>query len=279
MLINKIRNKCLQKKIEKKAEEKDISSNIIADDTHFSVLEAYKAARTNLMYTLTNEEGCKRVLFTSAMPSEGKSTTSINMAITFAQTGAKVLIIEADLRRPKLHKYLNLQNEFGISEYLGGFKDIREIVQKTEHNLDCITGGAIPPNPSELLMLPAMKELLDVFSKEYDYIFMDSPPINVVTDPVSLAPLMTGVVVVVKQNQTDSDSLRRAIASLEFSKARILGYFLNSSAELRGYTYNRYKYHYSSQYNFNYTYTYHYKGHYGYGHNHKAEETVKEKTV
>ncbi len=279
MLINKIRNKCLQKKIAKAAEGKDIRCNIIDKNTHFSVLEAYKTARTNLMYTLTNEEGCKRILFTSAMPSEGKSTTSINLAITFAQTGAKVLIIEADLRRPKLHKYLNLQNEYGISEYLGGFKGLREIVQKTDYKLDCITGGTIPPNPSELLMLPAMKELLDEFSNEYDYIFVDSPPINVVTDPVSLAPLMTGVVVVVKQNQTDSDSLRRAIASLEFSKAKILGYFLNSSAELRHYTYNRYKYNYSSQYNFNYTYTYHYKGHYGYGHNYKAEETVEEKTV
>ena len=245
---------------------KDIRRNIISDDTHFSVTEAYKAARTNLMFTTAGEQGCKKIIVTSAVSKEGKSTTSTNLAITFAQTGARTLIVEADLRRPKLHQYLDLPNENGMAEYLGGFiKDPHEVIQhKKEYNLDCITGGHIPPNPSELLISPSMEKMLEIFAEEYDYIFIDSPPITIVTDPVSIAKLMTGAVIVVRQNYTTSDSLRQAINALEFGNIKILGYVLNSSADMRDYTYNRYKYKYGYRYGGRqYSYRYGYK--YGYG--------------
>jgi len=243
-------------------DKKDIRRNIITDTTHFSVTEAYKAARTNLMFTTASEPGCKKIIITSAVAKEGKSTTSTNLAITFAQTGARTLIIEADLRRPKLHQYLDLPNENGMAEYLGGFvKDPHDVVQhKQEYNLDCITGGHIPPNPSELLISPAMEKLLEIFAEEYDYIFIDSPPINIVTDPVSIAKLMTGAVIVVRQNYTTSESLRQAIGALEFGNIKILGYVLNSSADMRDYTYNRYKYKYGYRYGGRqYSYRYGYK--------------------
>ncbi|MBR7164563.1 MAG: CpsD/CapB family tyrosine-protein kinase [Clostridia bacterium] len=231
-------------------EKKDVRRNIITANTHFSVTEAYKAARTNIMFTTASEKGCKKIIITSSVAKEGKSTTSTNLAITFAQTGARTLIIEADLRRPKLHQYLNLPNETGMAEYLGGFiDDPHEIVQHIDaYNLDCITGGHIPPNPSELLISPAMEKMLEIFAEEYDYIFIDSPPVNVVTDPVSVAKLMTGAVIVVRQNYTTSESLRQAIAALEFGNIKILGYILNNSADMRDYTYNRYKYKYGYRY-------------------------------
>ncbi len=276
------KNNSKKKGKEAKTEKVDIRANIINEDTHFSVTEAYKAARTNLMFTLSGEEGCKRIIITSSVAKEGKSTTSTNLAITFAQTGARTLIIEADLRRPKLHQYLNLKNENGMAEYLGGFiKDPHEIIQHIEeHNLDCITGGHIPPNPSELLISPAMVQLLDTLSEEYDYIFIDSPPINVVTDPVSIAKLMTGAVVVVRQNYTTSDSLRQAIAALEFGQIKILGYILNSSADLRDYTYNRYKYKYGyryggRQYSYRYGYGYGSRYAYRYGNYHSSHHNSR----
>ena len=254
-------------KKQKELDKKDIRRNIISEDTHFSVTEAYKAARTNLMFTTSSEKGCKKIIITSSVAKEGKSTTSTNLAITFAQTGARTLIIEADLRRPKLHQYLNLSNESGMAEYLGGFiEDPHEVVQHIDaYNLDCITGGHIPPNPSELLISPAMEKMLSIFSDEYDYIFVDSPPINIVTDPVSIAKLMTGAILVVRQNYTTSDSLQQAVSALEFGEIKILGYILNSSADMRDYTYNRYKYKYGYRYGGRqYSYRYGYK--YGYGH-------------
>ncbi len=254
-------------KKQKDKDKKDIRRNIISDDTHFSVTEAYKAARTNLMFTTASEKGCKKIIITSSVAKEGKSTTSTNLAITFAQTGVRTLIIEADLRRPKLHQYLDLPNENGMAEYLGGFiEDPHEIVQRLDkYNLDCITGGHIPPNPSELLISPAMEKMLEIFSEEYDYIFVDSPPINIVTDPVSIAKLMTGAIIVVRQNYTTSESLQQAISALEFGEIKILGYILNSSADMRDYTYNRYKYKYGYRYGGKqYSYRYGYK--YGYGH-------------
>ncbi len=254
-------------KKQKENDKKDIRRNIISENTHFSVTEAYKAARTNLMFTTAAEKGCKKIIVTSSVAKEGKSTTSTNIPITFAQTAVRTLIIEADLRRPKLHQYLNLPNESGMAEYLGGFvEDPHEVVQHLDaYNLDCITGGHIPPNPSELLISPAMEKMLEIFSEEYDYIFVDSPPINIVTDPVSIAKLMTGAIIVVRQNYTTSDSLQQAISALEFGEIKILGYILNSSADMRDYTYNRYKYKYGYRYGGKqYSYRYGYK--YGYGH-------------
>lgn len=269
---NTLKEKIFHRNKEEDNTQKDIRRNIINNETHFSVTEAYKAARTNLMFTLAGEEGCKRIIVTSSVAKEGKSTTSTNLAITFAQTGAKTIVIEADLRRPKLHQYLSLPNEKGMAEYLGGFiQDETEIIQHIDgFNLDCITGGHIPPNPSELLISPAMERLLDKLSETYDYIFIDSPPINVVTDPVSIAKWMTGAVLVVRQNYTTSEALRQAVAALEFGQIKILGYILNSSADMRDYKYSRYKYKYGYRYSnkqysyrYGYRYGYRYSSHYG----------------
>lgn len=220
--------------------------NLLNKDTDFRVVEAYKTARTNLMFTLAGEEGCKKVLVTSSIAQEGKSTSSVNLAITFAQTNARVLLIEADLRHPRLHAYLDLPNKKGMAEYLGGFvENPKELIQHVpQYKFDCITSGHIPPNPTELLISPAMEHLLTALSAEYDYIFVDSPPVNVVTDSVAIAKLMTGVVVVVRQNYTRKEIVEQAVSALEFSQTKILGYVLNRSEQSNQKKYGRYKYEY-----------------------------------
>ncbi len=223
----------------------DSRLNIIHESTTFAVRESYKTARTNLMFTMAGEEGCKKIIVTSPVAREGKSTTSLNLAITFAQTGARVLVIDADLRCPKLHSYLSLKNDVGMAQYLGGFKsNYRDIIRKiSKYNLDCITGGPIPPNPSELLISSSMEKLLNELSAEYDYIIVDSPPVNLVADSISIAKYMTGALLVVRQNYTTSESLRQAISALEFGQIKILGCVLNAVTDThkRSYKSNYYK--------------------------------------
>lgn len=243
------------KKIIKQDSNDNPISRIINADSPFGVLEAYKVARTNLMFTLAEEKGCKKILITSAGAGEGKSTSSVNLAITFAQTGARVLLVEADLRRPKLHRYLAIPNKIGVSECLGGFNQLDEVIQHVDkYNVDCIPGGSIPPNPSELLMSSSMKEMLDKLSENYDYIFIDSPPVNVVTDSAALTSLVSGVLLVVKQNHTTEDGVSFAISNLEFSGARILGYLFNGCQELGQYKSRHYNYRHNA-----YAYRYQYK--------------------
>lgn len=237
---------------------RNYSKVILKKDSDFAIVEAYKSARTNLEYALNTEEGCKKIIFTSAMPAEGKSTSCINLAITFALTGERVLLIDADLRKPKIHMSLNLENKTGFSNYLAGFAQLDEVIQHDEiHGFDVIASGQIPPNPSELLSSVRMKNAMDTLSEKYDYIFVDAPPVNIVSDAVSMAKFVTGVVIVVKENFTTHDALRKCISSLEFANSRILGFVLNGVLASEGY--------YSKYYKYKYKYKYGYK--YGYGSN------------
>ncbi|MBE7022230.1 MAG: CpsD/CapB family tyrosine-protein kinase [Ruminococcaceae bacterium] len=237
-ILNKLKEKVFHSNIKT---DIDARQNIINANTHFSVLESYKAARTNLMFTMAEEKGCKKILVTSSITKEGKSTTTLNLAITFAQAGARVIVIDADLRRPRVHSYMGLKNNAGMAQYLGGFiADHHEIVRHVpEHNLDCITGGPIPPNPSELLLSKGMAELLELLSAEYDYIFVDSPPVNVVADSVSIAENMTGALLVVRQDYTTSEDLKQTLSKLEFGNIKILGYMLNATTEPRSHSYKK----------------------------------------
>ena len=236
-----------EKKNKKKTVVYDPKQNILNENSHFSVIEAYKAARTNIMFTLVNEEGCKKIMMVSTEAGEGKSTTTLNLAMTFAQTGAKVLVIEADLRKPILSNYLDLKAEPGLSEYLGGFvKNAQEIIQHVSGygTFDCMVGGHIPPNPSELLLSVTMIKLLDELAEKYDYIFVDTPPLHYVSDAAAIAKLMTGAVVFARQNHVKMDALEQTISSLEFGNGKILGYIFNN---VKPETNNKY-YHYKQIY-------------------------------
>lgn len=218
----------------------------------FAIVEAYKTLRTNLMFILPHE-GCKKVVISSSNVGEGKSTTSINLAIAFAQMGSKVLLIDADMRRPSIYKKLKLANTKGLSSYLVGFCELDDIVSKVNPYLDVITSGPIPPNPSEMLGSAKMDELLEALSESYDYIFMDMPPVNVVSDALILATKTDGMIFVIQDLITTHDDVQKAFSSIEFASVKLLGLVLNgSSKNLR----SKYRYRYMTNSRYTYSYSY-----------------------
>lgn len=200
---------------------------LIDNDTSFAVREAYKVMRTNLAFTVANEAS-KTVVISSGYPGEGKTTTCVNLAITFAETGAKVLVIDADLRKPRIHTLFKGLKEKGLSHVLGGFAQLEEVIELSNYeNLDFIAAGAIPPNPAELLTSSAMDDLLEQLSQVYEYIFIDTPPINVVTDATILATKVSGVLLVTRQNITRHKDIQLALENLQKVGAKVLGTMLN----------------------------------------------------
>jgi len=225
-----------------KAKQAKITMPVLSENTNFSVVEAYKTIRTNLMFAAQNT-GCKRVIITSASPNEGKSINCCNLGITLAQTDSKVLILDCDLRKPTSHKLFKLKGIPGLSEVLAGMNTFDQVLHNSDFpNLDVICGGTVPPNPAELLSSAGMDELLDTLSKEYNYILLDTPPINVVSDALVLSAKTDGVIIIVRQGETTHPELKHALNSLEFAKAKVLGIVLNGVENGRKYGYSKYAY-------------------------------------
>jgi len=195
---------------------------------NFQVIESYKKARTGLVYSVS-KKGCKKFIFTSSYQGEGKTTTSANVAVALAQqVNTKVIIIDCDLRRPNVHKVLDVYPEYGVTNYLNYECSLESIIAKTDtKHLDFISYGAIPPNPSELLSSERMAELVEQLEKTYDFIIIDTPPVNMVVDVVPLVGLVDGVVLVVKDKVTTYPEINRAIDALKVNGAKILGIIAN----------------------------------------------------
>lgn len=202
---------------------------ILNENSNFFITEAYKTLRTNILFS-TGDLGCKTYAVTSAVPGEGKTTTSINMAISFAQTDKKVVIIDADLRKPKLHKYFDLENRVGVSNILSGIYDGKntEYIQNTDvKNLDLISAGHIPPNPIELLSSEKMQGFIKELEESYDFIIIDTPPVNVVSDALVLSKIVTGYILVTRSNYTEYNALNAAMSNFELANVKPLGVVLN----------------------------------------------------
>lgn len=199
----------------------------------FAVVEAYKTIRTNLMFMLS-QKGTKCIVFSSAMPAEGKSTSAINVAIAFSQLGHKTLVIDCDLRKPSLHKKLRVSNTKGLSSVLVGFSDVSEAVTNINPCLDVLTAGPTPPNPSELLGSDNLGNLIDMLKRYYEYILIDSPPINLVSDALVVAPKTDGMVMIVHDYVTTHDQVRKALSSIELAGINLLGVILNGAIESKG---------------------------------------------
>lgn len=202
----------------------DTHRQFLLHNNSFAVQEAYKTLRTNIRFL----GDCKRICITSGMASEGKSITLLNLAITIAESGQKVLLIDADLRRPALAQLLNLPAVPGLSNYLAGYAELGETIHKNAYeNLDVVFSGNIPPNPSELLSSAKLQELIEAVTPEYDYILVDTPPVNVVSDACIVANYLDGVLMLVRQGQSKKDAVKRAVNNLQLTGAKVLGFVLN----------------------------------------------------
>lgn len=228
--------------------EENYMEDILDQSSRFDIVEAYKSTRTNIMFSLVGE-GAKIICISSPLPSDGKTTNCINLAITLAQTGVRVLVIDADLRKPKVHRYLKLRTEPGLTNILGAFSTLADTLQKTAYeNLDVITCGHIPPNPAELLAADAMGELLEHLKPDYDYIFIDCPPVNTVTDVAVLSKKVSGVILVVRQGRTTFEDVNTSIEKLKLVDFKILGFLFNDVNERMG-RYGK-RYYYYSKYGY-----------------------------
>lgn len=247
--------------------------NILSKSSDFYTREAYKSLRTNIIFS-TPTEGCRKICITSALSGEGKSITTLNLAISFAEAGQRVLLIDADMRRPKQAKLLSMKASPGLSNVLANLCAIEDVVNSEVYrHLDVIFSGDIPPNPSELLGHNRMKQLLTQLGEQYDYIFIDTPPVNVVTDACVLSPLLDGVLMVVRQGHSDRDSIQYAMSQLEFTEAKVLGFILNGAnlGSANRYGYGKYK-KYKRYGKYGYRYGYNYGYGYGYGYQERERE-------
>ena len=224
----------------------------------FAVVEAYKTIRTNLTFLLSSSEN-KVFGITSPDAGDGKSTTAINMAIAFSQFGDKVLLIDADMRRSSVHKKLKIENNAGLSGVLAGFNKWEEVVTNISDSLDVITAGQVPPNPSELLGSARFEKLVEEVGQKYSYVIIDTPPIDVVSDALVIAPHTAGLVLVVKDQVTSTDAIKRTIEAAKFANINILGAVMNGANPKSGrrYGYRKYgKYGYRKYGKYGYGYGY-----------------------
>lgn len=217
---------------------------IVKREPKSPVSEAYRSIRTNIKFS--NIDGnVKKILVTSSVASEGKSTTISNIACTLADEGNRVLLIDCDLRKPTLHKKFSLRNHRGLMDILINKEDYNYYKQNIYGKLDIITSGKIPSNPSEVLGSKTMKQLIQTIESDYDYILIDSAPIAAVTDPLIISSYVDGVVLVIQSGKTPIDVIKNSAEKLKQVSANILGTILNS-VEINSrnnmyyYSYNRY---------------------------------------
>ncbi|CAM4355202.1 CpsD/CapB family tyrosine-protein kinase [Paenibacillus alkaliterrae] len=192
------------------------------------IAESYRTLRTNIDFSSVDEK-LQVIMVSSAGPGEGKSTTITNLAVTFAQSERKVILIDADLRKPTAHHTFSISNRWGLSSVLSQQCSIDETIQISDiPNLDVITSGAIPPNPAEMMASKRMTAVIDQLRQMYDIILIDTPPLLAVTDAQIIATKSDGVILVVDQGKVKRDIAAKAVKNLENVNARILGVVLNN---------------------------------------------------
>lgn len=218
-----------------------MKSIISYNDPKSVISEQYRAIRTNIEYSNV-DQNTKTILVTSSDKNEGKTTTVSNLAVSFANLNKKVLLIDCDLRNASIHKMFRLNNIYGLTDILAKDRAVDKCIQETElENLYVLTAGAIPPNPAEILSSEKMKNLIEDLKNIYDYIFIDTPPIGLVTDAGVLSSFIDGVVLVVKSESVEKKYLEETKKKLDAVDARILGAILNSyKSEQKDYNYYSY---------------------------------------
>jgi capsular exopolysaccharide synthesis family protein len=207
----------------------------------FTATEQYKLIRANLDFTIHEDDKCPVIGVTSSMRGEGKSTTAVNLAYVCAEKGSKVLLIDADLRIPSVAKKLDIESTPGLADLLR-VKDAKLFPFPTYlmDNWYILPSGDIPPNPSELLGSSRMESLLEKLREMFDYIIVDLPPVNIVSDAIAISDYLSGMIVVIREGHTEKKELERCFRQLKLADVKILGCILNE-ADSGGGSYNKYR--------------------------------------
>ncbi len=228
---------------------------ILGSDTDFLIHESYNRLRSNIIFSLPNSK-CKIIGVTSSDPGEGKSISAMNIAISFAEINKKVILLDLDMRKPKVHRLLGVKASPGMSNILVGACEPSYPIRKVENrNIDIITSGDIPPNSTQLLDSARLKETFDYLSDHYDYVIIDTPPMNSVIDASIIAKVSTGFIFVIKQNYASKERISQAVEQINFAGGKVIGFLFNDvvdgSMSLGGAyrsKYGKYKYKYKYKY-------------------------------
>ena len=204
--------------------------------------EAYRSLRTNIQYSSFDKK-YQTLVVTSANPGEGKSTVSGNLALVLAQGESKVLLVDCDMRRPSVHKKFRISNTYGISDLLVGNKKLEAVAHKYNDNLTIVSAGKIPPNPAEMLGSKAMTEFLEEMKKHFDYIVLDTPPLQAVADAQILSTKVDGSLIVVRAGVTKKDAVHDAVSIINKVNGNIIGTVLNGADNSK----DKYYYYYGDE--------------------------------
>ena len=229
----------------------------LGSELDFASSEAYNLLKTNVSFSLEKKENSGHIIgITSPSPQEGKSYTVINFAYSLASDGHKVLIIDGDMRRPSIGKSLKHSEKPGLSNMLTGQAGVEAVVPNMLHeNLSVLFSGDVPPNPSKLIRSEEMTNILTMFQQEYDYVIVDLPPVNSVSDAIGISEKVDGMIVVAKHAFTRKKDLAEAIRQLKFVNANILGVIYNGYTTGSSYYKSRKYYKYYKKSNYYYTST------------------------
>ncbi len=202
---------------------------LLNEHTPFDVTEAFRNLKASLSVSVPKKQGGVAIMVTSAYPTDGKTTVTANLALMFAQSDAKVVLVDADIRKGRINRYFHVKSECGLSDCLSGQKTLDEVTHqsKVNPNLSVITCGTRSPKPYELLESNEMKNLLEELRAKYDYILIDTPPVLVISDALVLTPITDGTVLVCRHQVSYVSDISRAINTLQFAKTNILGVVVN----------------------------------------------------
>ena len=210
--------------------------------------EPYRTLRTNL-HLLNSHNPLKTLLVTSSEPAEGKTTILVNLAISFSEEGKSVLIIDSDLRKPKIHKFFEIESYPGLTEILLGSKKLEAVIKNINTHFNVIASGSLPKDPLKLFGTPMMKDLVNSLKPKFDVILFDSPPVLSADDAVLISKFVDGVIFVLNSGFVKEAIVKKAKARIEKFKANVLGIVMNRfDAKRHGYSYNPYdRYYYISR--------------------------------
>lgn len=225
--------------------ETNTNKKTLHKNLEFTATEQYKLLRTNLTFTIPEDVKCPIIGVTSSMRGEGKSTTAVNLSYVLASAGKKVLLVDGDLRIPSVAKKMGIASAPGLTDLLMGVEgqDLTEFKSDILPSWYIMPSGELPPNPSELLGSRRMETLLNILKEHFDYIVVDLPPVNIVSDALAISNFITGMIVVIRQDYTEKKELENCFRQLELSNVNVLGCVMNETRTGKA-SYGKYKKYY-----------------------------------